>query len=110
MALLNPGGAIAQFQRNDCSILPVKVIRRGGVRKEWPDSPDHRFSAQSDGFAYDCDLGTGKTPEFLPCTERDVIGSSGVIMTPELQYTEVIGGEREYVRNTVINGIRLIQS
>lgn len=32
MALLNPGGAIAQFQRNDCSISPVEVIWRGGVR------------------------------------------------------------------------------
>lgn len=32
MALLNPGGAIAQFQRNDCSIPPVEVIWRGGVR------------------------------------------------------------------------------
>ncbi|MCI6319828.1 MAG: hypothetical protein MR803_00495, partial [Clostridiales bacterium] len=33
VALLNPGGAIAQFQRNDCSISPVEVIWRGGVRK-----------------------------------------------------------------------------
>ena len=33
MALLNPGGAIAQFKRNDCSIPPVEVIWRGGVRK-----------------------------------------------------------------------------
>ena len=34
MALLNPGGAIAQFKRNDCSIPPVEVIWRGGVRKK----------------------------------------------------------------------------
>ena len=34
MALLNPGGAIAQFQRNDCSISPVEVIWRGGVRND----------------------------------------------------------------------------
>ena len=33
MALLNPGGAIAQFQRNDRSIPPVEVISRSGVRK-----------------------------------------------------------------------------
>lgn len=33
VAPLNPGGAIAQFQRNDCSISPVEVIWRGGVRK-----------------------------------------------------------------------------
>ena len=26
VALLNPDGAIAQFQRNDCSIPPVEVI------------------------------------------------------------------------------------
>ena len=32
MALLNLGGAIAQFQRNNCSIPPVEVIWRGGVR------------------------------------------------------------------------------
>ena len=32
MALLNPGGAIAQFQRNDRSIPPVEVISRSGVR------------------------------------------------------------------------------
>ena len=31
MALLNPGGAIAQFQRNDCSISPVEVISASGV-------------------------------------------------------------------------------
>lgn len=33
MALLNLGGAIAQFQRNDCSIPPVEVISGSGVRK-----------------------------------------------------------------------------
>ena len=32
VALLNPGGATAQFKRNDCSIPPVEVIWRGGVR------------------------------------------------------------------------------
>ena len=32
MGLLNPGGPIAQFQRNDCSISPVEVISLSGVR------------------------------------------------------------------------------
>ena len=32
VALLNLGGAIAQFQRNDCSIPPVEVISGSGVR------------------------------------------------------------------------------
>ena len=34
VALLNLGGVIAQFKRNDCSISPVEVIWRGGVRRE----------------------------------------------------------------------------
>ena len=34
MALLNSGGAIAQFQRNDRSIPPVEVISRSGVRND----------------------------------------------------------------------------
>ena len=34
MALLNLGGAIAQFQRNDCSISPVEVISGSGVRTQ----------------------------------------------------------------------------
>ena len=32
VALLNPGDAIALFQRNDCSISPVEVISGSGVR------------------------------------------------------------------------------
>ena len=34
MGLLNPGGPIAQSQRNRCSIPPVEVILPGGVRIE----------------------------------------------------------------------------
>ena len=32
MGLLNPGGPIAQFKRNSCSISPVEVISLSGVR------------------------------------------------------------------------------
>jgi len=32
VGLLNPGGPIAQFQRRNCSILPVEVISLSGVR------------------------------------------------------------------------------
>ena len=32
MGLLNPGGPIAQSQRNRCSIWPVEVISLSGVR------------------------------------------------------------------------------
>ena len=32
MGLLNPGGPIAQFKRNRCSISPVEVILLSGVR------------------------------------------------------------------------------
>ena len=32
MGLLNPGGPIAQSQRNRCSIPPVEVISPSGVR------------------------------------------------------------------------------
>ena len=28
---IDPDGAIAQFQRNDCSISPVEVVSRSGV-------------------------------------------------------------------------------
>lgn len=34
MGLLNPGGPIAQFKRNRCSISPVEVILLSGVRTE----------------------------------------------------------------------------
>jgi hypothetical protein len=34
VGLLNPGGPIAQFERNRCSIWPVEVISRSGVRSE----------------------------------------------------------------------------
>ena len=34
MGLLNPGGPIAQFKRNRCSISPVEVILLSGVRKK----------------------------------------------------------------------------
>jgi len=33
VGLLNPGGPIAQFKRNRCSISPVEVILLSGVRK-----------------------------------------------------------------------------
>jgi hypothetical protein len=32
VGLLNPGGPIAQFKRNRCSISPVEVILLSGVR------------------------------------------------------------------------------
>ena len=34
MGLLNPGGPIAQSQRNACSISPVEVIFTGSVRSQ----------------------------------------------------------------------------
>ena len=34
MGLLNPGGPIAQFKRNRCSISPVELILQSGVRKQ----------------------------------------------------------------------------
>ena len=34
MGLLNPGGPIAQFKRNRCSISPVELILQSGVRTE----------------------------------------------------------------------------
>ena len=49
VALLNPGGAIAQFKRNDCSIPPVEVIPGGGVRKfiTWQQPSTQRSSPAS---------------------------------------------------------------
>ena len=32
MGLLNPGGPVAQFKRNRCSISPVELILQSGVR------------------------------------------------------------------------------
>jgi len=34
VGLLNPGGPIAQFKRNRCSISPVEVILLSGVRSK----------------------------------------------------------------------------
>lgn len=34
MGLLNPGGPIAQFKRNRCSISPVELILQSGVRTQ----------------------------------------------------------------------------
>ena len=34
MGLLNPGGPIAQFKRNRCSISPVELILQSGVRSK----------------------------------------------------------------------------
>ena len=34
LGLLNPGGPIAQFTRNRCSISPVELISLSGVRKK----------------------------------------------------------------------------
>ena len=34
MGLLNPGGPIAQFKRNRCSISPVELILQSGVRSQ----------------------------------------------------------------------------
>ena len=38
MGLLNPGGPIAQFKRNRCSISPVELILQSGVRKQLIDA------------------------------------------------------------------------
>jgi len=41
VGLLNPGGPIAQFKRNRCSISPVEVILLSGVRnKDYQDNAD----------------------------------------------------------------------
>ena len=37
MGLLNPGGPIAQFKRNRCSISPVELILQSGVRTSGVD-------------------------------------------------------------------------
>ena len=42
MGLLNPGGSIAQFERNRCSIPPVEVILRSGVRSYIPPNVTER--------------------------------------------------------------------
>ena len=42
MGLLNPGGPIAQFKRNRCSISPVEVILLSGVRKNRRDRGNQR--------------------------------------------------------------------
>jgi hypothetical protein len=34
VGLLNPGGPIAQFKRNRCSISPVELILQSGVRSQ----------------------------------------------------------------------------
>ena len=40
MGLLNPGGPIAQFKRNRCSISPVELILQSGVSKQLPRKYD----------------------------------------------------------------------
>ena len=42
MGLLNPGGPIAQFKRNCCSISPVEVILLSGVRTLKALTPEER--------------------------------------------------------------------
>ena len=50
MGLLNPGGPIAQSQRNRCSIWPVEVISLSGVRNEFVD---YRFSVSETNLNVD---------------------------------------------------------
>ena len=45
MGLLNPGGPIAQFKRNRCSISPVEVILLSGVRMK--DAETRHFIAHA---------------------------------------------------------------
>lgn len=59
--------------------------------QERSDSTDHCVPGQPYGHPLDRGLGTGKAPEFVPRTERDIIECSGVIMAPELQFTGVKG-------------------
>ena len=46
VGLLNPGGPIAQFKRNRCSISPVEVILQSGVRISLAALPGHPRSPQ----------------------------------------------------------------
>ena len=48
--------------------------------QERSDSTDHCVPSQPYGHPLDCGLGTGKAPEFVPRTERDIIECSVVIM------------------------------
>ena len=47
MGLLNPGGPIAQSKRNDCSISPVEVISRSGIRKIYKQIRKMRLDGMS---------------------------------------------------------------
>ena len=47
MGLLNPGGPIAQFKRNRCSILPVELILQSGVRINNGPKEEKTFVAKS---------------------------------------------------------------
>jgi len=42
VGLLNPGGPIAQFKRNRCSISPVEVILLSGVRTATAQAENHQ--------------------------------------------------------------------
>ena len=42
MGLLNPGGPIAQFKRNRCSISPVELILQSGVRTQADEEREER--------------------------------------------------------------------
>ena len=49
MGLLNPGGPIAQFKRNRCSISPVELILQSGVRNYLTRLDAYTFH---EGFAH----------------------------------------------------------
>ena len=49
MGLLNPGGPIAQFKRNRCSISPVELILQSGVRIRVLPSSTLEFDGQFNG-------------------------------------------------------------
>lgn len=51
VGLLNPGGPIAQSQRNCCSISPVEVISAGGVRKNFTSLTDEQAAYWLKRFA-----------------------------------------------------------
>ena len=51
MGLLNPGGPIAQFKRNRCSISPVEVILLSGVRSTPKRRAPRIVAVADDGVA-----------------------------------------------------------
>jgi len=49
VGLLNPGGPIAQFKRNRCSISPVEVILLSGVRRSHASKLQNTLGSVHDG-------------------------------------------------------------